>query len=144
MNARMKRASRLMDLAAKALTSARARVAEAQKMVADAQAEAAGHESAWIAEAATFAKGIASSGELVAQAAHLRTLRLVADQASKRLEKAKSDERASADLLLEAARDCRKLELWRNRLAESEKEQEGRDDRRQTDELATRVTRERS
>jgi len=144
MNARMKRASRLVDVAARALTSARARVADAKRAVIEAEAEAKRNETAWVSSAVGFAKGVADSGELSLQAAHLRTLRLRADQASKLLEKARSDERASADMLLEAARDCRKLELWRDRLAEAEREQNVRSDQRQTDELAARAVRGRS
>jgi flagellar biosynthesis chaperone FliJ len=141
MNPRMKRAVRLVGLAEKAQNSARARAVDAARAVVDCDAEAQRLEAVWVTATHGFARGVSSAADLVLQAAHLRTLRLRADAAAKRLEKARSDERAAAELLLEAARDRRKLELWQERLQEAEREQASRLERGAADDLAARAVR---
>lgn len=144
MSPRAKRAARLVDLAEKALDSARNRAAAAERATTEAQAEAEQAERVWVAATHGFAKGVVSVEDLSRQGAHLRTLRTHADIAIKRLEKARADEKTARELVLEASRERQKLELWRERLREVEREEEARIEQLATDELAARTTRART
>lgn len=144
MSARLKRASRLVALAEKALTSARARASDAQRAVATATADAGRLEASWASASQGFAKQVECAGDLTAEAAYLRTLRLQADMAVKRAAEAAAEERRCAELVVEAERDRRKLELWQERLTAAEREQDARGERRASDELAARTARGRT
>jgi hypothetical protein len=143
-NARLKRASRLEGLADRALTAARGRVADARRALVAATEAAETAEATWILATQAFATRVESAADLVEQAAHVRTLRLRADAAAKRLAEAAAEEKHRAELVLEAERDRRKLELWRERLTETEREQGARAERLAADELAARTARGRT
>jgi hypothetical protein len=141
---RLKRAARLTALAEKALTSARARAAEAQRAARAAASDAERQESAWAEASQQFAKTVEFAGDLATEAAHLRTLRLRADAGAKRASEAMTAERHSTELVIEAERDRRKLELWQERLTATEREQETLVERKASDELAARTARGRT
>jgi flagellar biosynthesis chaperone FliJ len=141
MKERMKRAARLVDLAEKAMSTARVRLAAAQRAAAEAGADAERYEAVWDAATEGFGRGIANASDLERQAAHLRTLRVHADLAARRLEAALAESRRCSEALSEAMSEKRKLELWQERLAEIEREQLVLADRRASDELAARTLR---
>ncbi len=144
MSARLKRASRLVGLAEKALAAARARASDAQRAVATTAADSSRLEANWARASQGFAKQVECAGDLTVEAAYVRTLRLQADVAGKRAADAVAEERRCAELVVEAERDRRKLELWQERLTAAEREQDARGERRASDELAARTARGRT
>jgi hypothetical protein len=143
-NPRLQRAARLIAISDKALTAARAKVAEAKNAVAAASTEATAREAAWGEASQRFAKKVEYAGDLAVEAAHVRTLRLQADTAARRLNEAVAHEKKCVDLAVEAERDRRSLKLWEDRLKETERELEMRGERKASDELAARTSRRRS
>jgi hypothetical protein len=143
-SARLQRAARLIAISDKALTAARAKVVEAKKAVADATTEAAALEATWAEASRDFATKVEVAGDLATEAAHVHTLRLRADAGAKRLADAAALERKCVDLAVEAERDRRSLQLWEDRLKETEREQEARSERKASDELAARSSRRRT
>lgn len=144
MSARLKRASRLVGLAEKALTSARARASEARRAAAEATSASEREEAAWVMATQGFARRVETAADLVEQSAHVRTLRLRADAAAKLMAATAAEEKRCAELVLEAERDRRKLELWQERITEADRDQSARGERRAADELAARTVRGRS
>jgi hypothetical protein len=143
-SSRLRRVDRLVGLGLDAVNAARVAVAAASRAVAEARADAEKNESAWSEAAQGFGMGVARSSDLDHQAAHLRTLRLRADAAARRLERAVGDERRCAAAVVKATMEHRKLELWRDRLVQNEREEEMRQEQRQSDELAARTVRVRA
>jgi flagellar biosynthesis chaperone FliJ len=135
---------RLVELGLEAVNAARASVAAASRAVAEARADAQKDECAWSEAAQGFGIGVARSSDLDHQAAHLRTLRLRADTAARRLERALGEERRCAAAVVKATMEHRKLELWRDRIVQAEREDEMRQEQRQSDELAARTVRVRA
>jgi hypothetical protein len=140
-NPRLHRAARLIAISDRALTAARAKAAEAARAVAAANTDANEHETAWAEASQGFAGKVEYAGDLAVEAAHLRTLRLRADAAAKRVAEAVAHERKCVDLVVEAERDRRSLQLWEDRLKETEREQDARAERKASDELAARSNR---
>ncbi len=139
MTARVRRATRLVELGEKAEQSARVRASAAERALSDARDDARGQENAWSEAARDFATGIKRVTELQEQAAHLETLRRRADAAARRVERAIADERACATELVRTATERRKLELWRDRIIDANRAEEARLERIASDELASRV-----
>jgi hypothetical protein len=134
---------RLIQMAHEALKEARAAAAEAARAVAEARARTEVDERTWSDRARHFATGIDRAHDLDQQAAHLRTLRVRADASMRGLERCMAEERKCAAVVVKAAMEHRKLELWRDRIAEGEREEESRRERRSSDELAARAARTR-
>lgn len=143
MTTRLARAERLIQMAYETLKSARAAAADAARAVAEARARAEGDERTWADHARNFGTGVDNAHDLDRQAAHLRTLRVRADASMRALERSLAEERRCAAAVVKAAMDHRKLELWRDRIAEGEREEENRRERRSSDELAARAARAR-
>lgn len=144
MSARLQRAARLIAISEKALATARAKAAEAKSAVAAATSEASALEAAWAEASRGYAQKVECAGDLAVEAAHVRTLRLRADAGAKRVADALAEERKRVDLAVEAERDRRSLQLWEERLKETEREQEVRSERKASDELAARSSRRRA
>ena len=144
MSSRLRRVERLVELGAEAVNAARVSVAAAARLVVEARADAERDEGAWSEAAQGFGLGVARSSDLDQQAAHLRTLRLRADAAARRLERALGEERRCAAAVVKATMEHRKLELWRDRIVQGEREEEMRQEQRQSDELAARTVRVRA
>jgi hypothetical protein len=142
-SSRLERAARLIAISDKALVAARAKAAEARSAAQRATAEAQELEAAWAAASEDFAKKVEYAGDLATEAAHVHTLRLRADAGAKRVAEAAAAERKCQDLAVEAERDRRSLQLWEDRLKETEREQEARAERKTSDELAARTRRKR-
>jgi hypothetical protein len=143
-SSRRRRAERLVELGLAAVNAARASVTAAARAVAEARADAERQECAWLDAAQTFGTGVASAPDLDEQSAHLRTLRHRADAEARRLERALAEERRCAAAVVKAAMERRKLELWRDRIVQGEREEEQRQEQRRSDELAARVARVRA
>jgi flagellar biosynthesis chaperone FliJ len=143
MMGRIKRAERLLEVADRAVKSALAAAAAAERSVVAARAVAERQERAWEDAAQAFGWGAASSTDLRDQAAHLRTLRVHADATADRLALLIDDQRKACASLVEASRRHRILELWRDRIRETEQTEQRARERRGSDELAARVTRAR-
>ncbi len=141
MNAQTRRVSRLTDLAEKQVSSARALVARAAEMLAQARTVAERSTSEWSEAAQKFGVAVTSTRELEEQANRLRTLRIQADLAVQQVKEAAAEERRCTAALVEATMDKRKLERWGERLAEREHEIGAREERRASDELAARTVR---
>jgi flagellar biosynthesis chaperone FliJ len=135
---------RLVELGREAVNAARASVGAAARAVAEARDDASREEHAWSDAAQVFGTGVARASDLAEQSAHLRTLRHRADAASRRLERAVLEERRCAAAVVKAAMELRKLELWRDRMAQGEREEEQRQEQRRSDELAARIGRTRA
>ncbi len=93
--------------------------------------------------AQALATGVMRATDLEEQSAHLRTLRLRADHAARDLDGALAEERRRAAALVEASIERRKLEIWRERMVQAEREERSLQERRSDDELAARTTRTR-
>ena len=143
MSPRLQRAHRLAELAKDRVDAARMRVAEARRAVADAMAEVDRCEGAWCSAALVPAPQLTGTDELERQSAHLRTLRLRADAAARRVAEAQQVERRADEALVEAMKHRRKLELWSERLTSAEQDAAGRAEARAADELAARTVRQR-
>jgi hypothetical protein len=143
-SSRRRRAERLVELGLAAVNAARASVTAAARAVADARADADRQERVWLNAAQTFGTGVARASDLDEQSAHLRTLRHRADAEARRLERALAEERRCATAVVKAALEHRKLELWRDRIVQGEREEEQRQEQRRSDELAARVARVRA
>ncbi|HXN31448.1 MAG TPA: hypothetical protein VN894_06275 [Polyangiaceae bacterium] len=141
MSSRLRRVRRLVEIGHDAVNAARASAATAARTVADARRDAEKDERAWSDAAQRFGTGVALASDLDEQAAYLRTLRLRADATARQLDRAIAEERRCATAVVKAAMDHRKLELWRDRIVEGEREEENRQERRSTDELAARGAR---
>lgn len=144
MSARLRRAARLLDLAQEKVDLARIRLAEARGAVAEARAEIGRCEDAWTQAARASCGELTVVTELERQSSHLRTLRLRAEAAGRRLAEATAVERRCESSLVEVSTQRRKLELWLERMAGAEHEEQRRAESRATDELAARTLRERS
>jgi hypothetical protein len=134
----------LTDLADKQVSSARALVARAAEVLAQARMAAERSATEWSEAAQRFGVGVTSAQELEEQGNRLRTLRMRADLAAVQVQQATAEERRCTAALVEATMDKRKLERWGERLAERENEIGAREERRASDELAARTTRGRS
>jgi hypothetical protein len=144
MSPRLRRVERLVELAHDALGAARARAAAAGRALAEARTGAERDERSWSDAAQGFGVGVTRAADLDQQGAHLRTLRARADASARRVEKAAADERQCAAGAVQAAMEHRKLELWRDRIAAGERQEETRLERASADELAARITRVRA
>lgn len=140
MKPRIKRAARLVEMAEKAENAARAQAAAAAHAVTDAKSDAQRAEQTWIDVAKDFATGVKTVTELQEQAAYLGTLRRRSDSAAKRVEKALEHERACAAIVVRAATEKRKLELWRDRIVDAVRVEEQRLERLASDALAARIS----
>lgn len=144
MSSRRHRIERLVQVRREALNAARASVTAAARAVAEARAAAERQERAWLDAAQTFGTRVACASDLDEQSAHLRTLRHRADAEARRLERALAEERRCAAVVVRAAIEHRKLEVWRDRLTQGELEEERRQEQRSSDELAARAARVRA
>lgn len=138
MSTRLKRALRLVELAETAERSARAQAGAAERALADAKEEARESETAWVAAAAVEANGLVNATDLIDSEAYLRTLRTRADAARQKTERASEEAGRCASEVVRAATERRKLELWRDRIAESDRTEDNRRERIASDELAAR------
>jgi hypothetical protein len=141
MSSRLRRVDRLVEIRLDALKAARASTAAAARAVAQAQLDAQRDERAWSDAAQGFGTGVTRVTDLDQQAAHLRTLRVRADASARALERAVAEERRLAAAVVKAAMEHRKLELWRDRIATAERQEENRLERVSSDELAARIAR---
>jgi len=144
LSSRRRRVERLVEVAREALNAARASMTAAAQAVAEARADAERQERAWLDAAHTFGMGVARASDLDEQSAHLRTLRHWVDAEARRLERAFTEERRCAAAVVKAAMEHRKLELWRDRITQGEREEEHRQEQRSSDELAARAARVRA
>jgi hypothetical protein len=140
-SSRLRRVLRLVQIGQDAVTVARAGAAAAARAVASARHDAELDERAWSDAAQRFGTGVSMAADLGEQAAHLRTLRVRADGTARHLDRAIAEERRCATAVVKCAMDHRKLELWRDRIVDGEREEENRQERRSTDELAARGAR---
>jgi flagellar biosynthesis chaperone FliJ len=138
-SARLRRARRLVELAEGEERAARARTSEAERAVAAARLEADRAEAAWLEATCVVGAAVTRAFELEEREAFLRTLRARADAAAKRVEAAAIEERRLAAELVRAATERRKLELWRDRITEGERDEDARKERVASDEMAARI-----
>jgi hypothetical protein len=143
-SSRTRRVEKLVEIAEQAVNAARASAAAAARAVTAAREDADRGERSWAAAAQQFGTGVSRSSDLDQQAAHVRTLRLRADEAVRRLERAITDESRCTTAVVTAALEHRKMELWRDRIAQEERDEENRLERRGSDELAARLARARA
>ena len=134
----------MVELGSDAVNAARVSVNAAARAVSDARDETAREERLWSEAAQLFGEGVVRVSDLDEQSAHLRTLRHRADAAARHLERALLEERRCAAALVKAAMEHRKLELWRDRICQDEREEEQRQEQRRSDELAARTRRVRA
>jgi flagellar biosynthesis chaperone FliJ len=135
---RLKRALRLVELAETAERSARAQASAAERALAEAKEEARQSETAWLAAAAVDPDGVVNAADLMDSEAYLRTLRARADAALQKSDRASTEAGRCASEIVLAATERRKLELWRDRIAEGDRTEENRRERIASDELAAR------
>ena len=143
MTARMVRVERLIRRADEALGAARSASSRGARAVEEARDRVETDERAWSNHAQRFGTGVTRATDLDEQAAHLRTLRLRADAAARLLDRAVAEQRTCAAAVVKAAMELRKLELWRDRIVQGEREEENRRSQRSSDELAARAARTR-
>lgn len=140
MSNRLRRAARLVELAESAERSARALAAAAERALAEASDDARRSESAWVQAAAVDVDTVVHVSDLAESEAYLRTLRARADAAKGRSEQALAEERRLSSEVVRAATERRKLELWRDRIADGDRAEETRRERIASDELAARTS----
>ena len=138
MNARLRRAARLIELAESAERSAKAKCALAERALAEARASAERAEAHWQTTARQPLQ-VARATDLEEHGAYLRALRTRADAAARGVEQAVTAERAASAEVTQTATERRKLEMWRDRMAEAERAEEARRERLANDELAARM-----
>ena len=138
MSVRLKRAARLVELAETAERSARAQACAAERALVEAREAARESEGTWLAAAAVEGEVVVNAADLMDSEAYLRTLRARADAAQQKTEHASSEAGRCASEALRAATERRKLELWRDRIAEGDRVEENRRERIASDELAAR------
>jgi hypothetical protein len=141
---RLRRVEKLVDFGQEAVNAARATAVAAAHAVAEARSDVERNERSWSDAAKRFGTGVTRSPDIDQQAAHLGTLRLVADASARGLQVAIAEERRCAAAVVKAAMEHRKLELWRDRIVQAESDEESRRERRDSDELAARVARARA
>ncbi|MGA2450020.1 MAG: hypothetical protein ABTD50_15175 [Polyangiaceae bacterium] len=141
MTGRLKRAERLLDFADRSVKSALAAAAAAERTVLAARAECETSERAWESAAQAFGAGVAFAVDLRDQSAHLRSLRVRADASAAKLSAALESERKARAMVIETSRKRRTLELWRDRIVETDQAEQRALERRGSDELAARVVR---
>lgn len=139
MSPRLVRARRLIEMAESAEQQAQARAAHADRALAIAREEAVRAEARWVEAAAQGTAPLTRGFELEDHAAFLRTLRTRADAAAKRVADASAEHRRRAAELAQATIERRKLELWRDRIAKDESDEEARKERIAADEVAARI-----
>jgi flagellar biosynthesis chaperone FliJ len=142
-SARIRRVERLLELGKDALKVARSSAAAATLAAGAAREIALRDEQMWSDTAARFGTGVSRVSDLDEQAAHLRTLRLRADDGARRLQAALAEERRCAAAVIKAATDQKKLEMLRDRILQAAREEDDRQERRASDELAARTVRSR-
>jgi hypothetical protein len=144
MSPRLRRAHRLVELADSAERAARARAADAERRVAAARARESQAEARWLQEACVREAYLVGAADLEQRGAYLRTLRAIADAARCSADAVAAEEKQRAQEVVAAATERRKLELWRDRIDQSDRAEEDRRERIGADELAARITRSRA
>lgn len=142
MKARIQRARRLVDLASAKVDEAQAALAAMRRAVTEARAEAAQCEATWTAAAARATGAVTLVEDLERQSAHLKTLRLRSDVAARKVGEAVAKERRCEQALVEVSRRRRQIEIWCERLVAVAREEDLAVEKRASDELAARITRE--
>jgi hypothetical protein len=142
MSARLRRASRLLDLVQERIDVARARLADARRALEEARAEVDRCEAAWAIAAQVGCASITRVVDLEQQSAHLRTLRLRVDVAKRRTGEIQAGELRCQQALAETSKEHRKLELWLERLQLAERERMQRASALADDEVAARTLRQ--
>jgi Flagellar FliJ protein len=137
-SARLRRVERLVVVGQDAVTAARTSAAAAARATAQAREAVAAGERAWSDAALRFGSNVTRAGDLDEQSAHLRALRMRADESGKLLDQAIADERRRSEAVVQAATDLRKLEMLRDRIMQAQREEDNRAERRSSDELAAR------
>lgn len=141
MASRVKRVEQLLALRERALEGARAALATAQRATAAAITAHTAAEQAWSGRSEQIAGArFTSVVELSDAHAHLRTMRMAADEAAGHVQIARAREDDARAECVRAERERRKLEVWRDKLAALERQAEARRERLATDELAARGT----
>jgi hypothetical protein len=138
---RLTRARRLIEVAESEEGAARSRAAAADRALAVAREGAEQAEATWLGAAREGFAAWTRSTELEDKGAFLRTLRTRADAAGKLAADAAIEQQKRASAVVRAATERRKLELWRDKIASHEAEEEARKDRIATDEMAARLAR---
>lgn len=143
MSTRLRRAVRLVDLVQDRIDVARARLTDARRALEEAIAEVDRREAAWVTAAQSSGTVVTRVADLEHQSAHLRTLRLRVDVAKRNVGEAQALELKCQQVLADASKERRKLELWLERLQLAERERLHRAGALADDEVAARSMRQR-
>ena len=142
---RLRRIQRLIDARQKAVDIARAALSDGQRATATARGEREEAYRTWSVGSDAAAKLTHPTvGALSEARSFLETLRRRVDVADKVLAQAEAEEHKRREACIAAEREVKKMELWRERVAEGERLLAARIERTATDELAARTYRERS
>lgn len=136
---RADRATRIAELRERAVREAQGALAEAARAVAAARDVVAHVERTWSAQAERL-RACASPAELADASAYLGTLRKRAEQAHANVVARERDEAAMREKVQQARMEQRKIELWRDGIVQTVREEELRIERLANDELAARMT----
>jgi flagellar biosynthesis chaperone FliJ len=140
MNSRSQRVDRLLALRERALEATRLALGAATTAAAAAARAQDAAQVAWAQRAEAFAAAAFATVDLLEEAhAHVGSLRRRADLAGEALAAARASEDECRAACARAERERRKLELWRERLAEIDRAAERRLERMTTDEAAART-----
>lgn len=141
-DAKVARILRLIELRQGEALSAQRALADATRASAAAEQRRANAVRTWEAKAAELVelRGVAS-GDVAVAAAYLRTLHARIEAADAELSSARGAEAAHRAATLEARAVVRRLEAWRDRVAEESLAEAARLERRADDEHAARSSR---
>lgn len=139
-NSRRSRIERLVAVRARQLEAAQTALGAALRDARCAEEARDASERAWLDRTLTLERAPAPTMDALVEArAHLDGLRRQADLAGLSLLRARGSLSAARNACLLADRELKKLEIWRDQLAEAERLNEARRERLVTDEVAARA-----
>jgi len=139
-SSRRSRIERLVAVRARQLESARTALGAAHRAALRAEEAREASERTWLDRALALERSPAPTMDALVEArAHLDGLRRQADHAGLVALRARSALSVARNACLDADRQLKKLEIWRDQLVETERVDEARRDRLLTDEVAART-----
>jgi hypothetical protein len=139
-SSRRSRIDRLVAVRARQLESAQTTLAAAHRAARSAEEARDAAEHAWLDRAVTLERAPAPTMDALVEArAHLDGLRRRADLAGIAALRARGVLASARNACLDADRELKKLQIWRDQLVEVERADEARRERLVTDEVAARV-----
>ena len=141
-DAKAARIERLITLRSRAVDIAQSSLAAAARATGLARQAQEHAEQAWLAEVALHASASETTmADFTESRLMILALRQRADALVLHVQEAQAKEDQQREVLTDARRELRKLELWRDSIVESSRQESARRERVATDEIAARISR---